>query len=75
MPLHARPEIKRYEGRRRNEEEKRRYLVLKKKRDAQAAALEIDPTIIASRATLEALAADANGSPGQLMEWQRSLLL
>ena len=75
LPLHARPEIKRYEGRRRNEEEKRRYQVLKKKRDGQAAALEIDPTLIASRATLESLATDANGSPAQLMEWQRSLLL
>ncbi|MEO8427237.1 MAG: HRDC domain-containing protein [Verrucomicrobiota bacterium] len=74
LPLDARPDIKRYQGRQRNEEEKRRFHALKMKRDAQAAALEIDPTIIASRATLEALAADANGSPGQLMKWQRSLL-
>jgi ribonuclease D len=74
LPPHARPEVKRSEGRRPSEEEKRRFQALKKKRDAQAAALEIDPTIIASRAALESLAADANGSPGQLMEWQRNLL-
>jgi hypothetical protein len=36
--------------------------------------LDLDPTLIASRATLLALAEDWNSHQGGLMDWQRDLL-
>jgi hypothetical protein len=48
---------------------------LQKNRDAKAAALEIDPTLIASRSTLSDLAHDWERYEGELMGWQKKLLV
>jgi ribonuclease D len=61
-------------GRRSNETERRRYAELARRRDASASALGIDPTLIASRATLGELARDWDKHAGELMNWQRELL-
>ena len=55
--------------------EKRRFLELQHRRDACAAELGIDPTLIASRATLSDLAHDWGKYEGELMNWQRHLLV
>jgi ribonuclease D len=57
-----------------SETERRRFLELEKHRDARAGELAIDPTLIASRATLSDLARDWNENASQLMNWQRELL-
>jgi len=74
VPHEKHPEILRPMGRRPSETEKRRFTELQKKRDAQAAELEIDPTLIASRGMLSELAHDWQKHEGELMEWQRNLL-
>lgn len=56
------------------ETERRRYLEFQKRRDKRAAELSIDPTIIASRATLALLARNESGHEQELMQWQRELL-
>ncbi len=56
------------------ESEKRRFVALKKKRDDVAAALGLDPTLIAAKADLTELSRDPGGAPGFLMEWQRKLM-
>lgn len=43
-------------------------------RDRHAAELEIDPTLIASRATMTALAIDWDAGLESLMDWQREIL-
>jgi ribonuclease D len=43
-------------------------------RDQRAAELEIDPTLIASKATLYALARNDPGAVEDQMPWQRALL-
>ena len=68
------PRILRSISRRPTEGERRRFLELQKVRDARATELEIDPTLIASRATLSDLAHDQEGHISQLMTWQKSLL-
>jgi ribonuclease D len=68
------PPILRASGRRPSEAERRRYLELQKRRDARAAQLEIDPTLIASRATLSELAHSWDKHAPELMKWQRELL-
>ena len=68
------PKILRPTGRRPSESERRRFLELQKRRDVRAAALEIDPTLIASRATLSDLAHDWEKQAPELMNWQRELL-
>ncbi len=57
------------------EPERQRFRDLEKHRDRHAAELHIDPTIIASRGTLLALARNG-ASPAEvnLMKWQRDLL-
>src|SRR5207302_1390583 len=55
--------------------EKRRFLELQNRRDACATELGIDPTLIASRATLSDLAHDWDKYCGELMNWQRHLLV
>jgi ribonuclease D len=59
---------------RQTEAERRRFCALEQHRDRKAAALEIDPTLIASRATLLALAHDWETASGDLMAWQKELL-
>lgn len=75
LPLAQCPEFIRNEGHRSTEQEKRRHAALKKKRDQRAEELGIDPTLIASRATLDLLARDHSNHHDQLMAWQRELLL
>lgn len=58
-----------------SEPERRRFVELQKRRDARAAELGIDPTLIASRAVLSDLARNREKHAGELMNWQRDLLL
>jgi ribonuclease D len=59
---------------RQTEAERRRFAELEQRRNARATELEIDPTLIASRATLLALAANWERAGAELMAWQRQLL-
>lgn len=68
------PEPLRSTGRRSTDAEKRQMLELQKRRDARAAELGIDPTLVASRATMLALAEDWEQHAPELMNWQRELL-
>ena len=47
---------------------------IRKRRDARAEELQIDPTIIASKATLYALGRQDPGEWDRLLPWQRQLL-
>jgi len=68
------PEILRHKFNRPNEAEFRRFRELEKIRDAHAHKLGIDPTLIASKATLGNLARDWDTHAAELMNWQRELL-
>lgn len=68
------PGIIRRVTRRPSEGERRRFDVLQKHRDAQAAKLGIDPTLVASRGVLSDLAYDWDKHANELMTWQRDLL-
>jgi len=68
------PHIPRRIHHRPTEGEKHRYAEIQKRRDARAAHLGIDPTLIASRATLSNLANNWDQHAGELMSWQRELL-
>jgi ribonuclease D len=57
-----------------SEAEKRRFEEFQKRRDAAAEKLQLDPTLIASRATLGMLAQDWERHAKELMNWQRELL-
>ena len=74
IPPEHHPTFVRSTGRRANDNERRRYADLQKRRDARAADLAIDPTLIASRATLSELAHSWDKFAPQLMNWQRQLL-
>jgi ribonuclease D len=68
------PQPLRGHSRRQTEAERRRFMELENRRNQEAAELVLDPTLIASRATLLALAADWNRHQGELMAWQRDIL-
>lgn len=70
----ARPVLRRPTHRPRTETEKRRFEAIKQRRDLRAAELRIDPTLLASRATLELLAENEANYEKELMAWQRELL-
>jgi ribonuclease D len=74
LPPEQHPKFLRRVGRRPTETERRRHLELQAKRDAHAARLDIDPTLIASRATLSLLAHDWEKHAAELMRWQRELM-
>ena len=74
LPADRHPKILRGVSRRPSDGERRRFLELQRVRDAHAAELGIDPTLIASRAMLSDLAHDHDKNVGQLMAWQRALL-
>jgi ribonuclease D len=74
LPEPACPQPLRNHGRRASDSEKRRMSELERRRDREAAALGIDPSLIASRATVVALAMDPSHSEKGLMRWQRELL-
>jgi len=69
------PKVLRNISRRPSEGEKRRFVELQKYRDAHAAELGIDPTLIASRGMLSDLAHEWDQHQGELMNWQRALLM
>jgi len=54
--------------------EKQRFEDLRRIRDRRAGELGIDPTLIASRATMVALAKDTAAAQIELLNWQRDLL-
>ncbi len=64
----------RRKGHRLNESEKRRLQDIEKRRNKRADELQIDPTLIASRAAMVALVADKGDSDIELMPWQKELL-
>lgn len=68
------PAILRSSGRRPSDSERRRFVELQRRRDNRAAELGIDPTLIASRATLSDLAHEWDKASPELMNWQRQLL-
>jgi ribonuclease D len=76
--LHVQPQEHphplRSQARRHSEAERRRFVELENRRNQSAADLTLDPTLIASRATLLALAGDWNLHKDDLMDWQRELL-
>jgi len=68
------PEFPQRTSRRPTEAERRRQAELEKRRDVHAHQLGIDPTLIASRATLLELARNWDKHAPELMSWQRELL-
>jgi ribonuclease D len=74
LPAEQHPDIIRHKFYRPTEAEMRRYRDLEQLRDGRAHELGIDPTLIASRATLGELANDWNQHAPDLMNWQRELL-
>jgi ribonuclease D len=74
LPPQEHPQLLRPKGRRPSEPERRRFLELQRRRDLRAAELGLDPTLIASRATLSDLAHDWDKHAADLMTWQRKLL-
>jgi ribonuclease D len=75
LPVGQHPEILRHKFHRPTEAEMRRYHELEKRRNHHAHHLGIDPTLIASRATLSELARDWEKHAPEMMNWQRELLL
>jgi hypothetical protein len=51
-----------------------RFEEIQKKRDMQAINLSIDPTLIASRATMVKLACEADGVFEDVLPWQQQVL-
>jgi ribonuclease D len=74
VPSHKQPEPLRPTGRRLSETERRRAIELQQHRDARAVQLGIDPTLIASRATLLDLAENWDRHAPELMKWQWELM-
>lgn len=73
-PAAEHPEVLRSYGPRLGKTEQNRFDSLKLRRDGRGAELQIDPTLIASRSTLVALALDWEANQEGLMAWQRALL-
>lgn len=74
VPPEQQPRLPDYSHYRPTEAERKRAAELQRRRDERAAGLDIDPTLIASRATLAALARDWDRHAGELMDWQRELI-
>jgi ribonuclease D len=74
LSVEKHPEALRHKFFRPSERELRRFRELEKHRDARAHELGIDPTLIASKATLGDLARDWDKHASELMNWQRELL-
>lgn len=68
------PKPLRSHSRRQSEAERNRFLELERRRNQEALRLELDPTLIASRAMLLALASDWEKHKSELMPWQHQLL-
>jgi ribonuclease D len=74
LPESEWPERKRGTGRRPTREMERRAEALRERRDQAASEQGIDPSFIAARGALDALAADETLSETLLVPWQRELL-
>ena len=74
IPPEKQPRLLEHASRRPTEAERKRFLELQKRRDARAVELGIDPTLIASRATLSDLALSWDEHSAGLMRWQKELL-
>lgn len=74
LPESKLPYHRRHRGRHLTPADKRRLEELRLRRDARAAELNLDPTVIASRATLTALAVNREEHQAELLSWQRELL-
>ncbi len=68
------PQIVRTPRPRSTREQETRFKELKQKRDSVATSLALDPSLIAPKSMLEALAADPTESAAKMMPWQRELL-
>ena len=68
------PALRRTTGHRLSRSEKEAYHRLRERRDRVAADLELDPSLIASRRGLIAVATQEVGPETELMSWQRELL-
>lgn len=74
LPPEQQPEPVRPESTPLSERERARFDELKRRRDARAAQLGIEPSLIASRQTLVRLAQSWHQHAAKLMSWQRELL-
>ena len=74
QPPAEHPDYVKLKFHRQTESERRRYVALEERRNARAAGLDIDPTLIANRSTLLALATDWEQAGAELMTWQKELL-
>ncbi len=74
VPAEEHPDYLRNFSRRQTDAEQQQFQELEAKRNQRAEELVIDPTLIASRATLLALSSDWAGHQVELMNWQRELL-
>ena len=74
LPADQHPALPKRKSRRPTEAERRRFVDLAQRRDARAESLEIDPTLIASRATVSLLAQNWDRYAPELMSWQKQLL-
>ena len=68
------PVMRRRSGARPTEEMRRRADQLRERRDKAAAQLGLEPSFIASRGALEAIAADSARATSLLVPWQRELI-
>jgi ribonuclease D len=68
------PVSRRRSGTRPNTETIRRAEELRRRRDKSAEELGLEPSFIAPRSTLDAIAADGTRAPALLVPWQRELL-
>ena len=74
LPESEWPKIVRVARPRATREEEERFKQLRIKRDAIAADLKIDPSLIAPKATIESLAGQPDETAARMMQWQRELL-
>jgi ribonuclease D len=74
VPTTQHPEIIRHAFHRPSEAEFRRFREIEKRRDARAHELAVDPTLIASKATIGDLSRDWDKHAPELMNWQHELL-
>jgi ribonuclease D len=68
------PDFLHNKSHRQTEAERRRFTELEKRRNVRAAELKVDPTLIASRAMLLALASHWEQAGAELMPWQKEIL-
>lgn len=74
LPESEWPKIVRKPRLRPSREEEIRFRDFKQKRDTAAAALQLDPSLIAPKSMLESLAANPSETAARMMPWQRAML-